>query len=44
MLMVSGILELYNGQKVLYSYINSITGKSCSIRFHRGTICLGYVG
>ena len=39
-----GILEIYNEPCQLYVYISGIVGKSCSIRFQRGTICLGYVG
>ena len=39
-----GILETYNESCQLYVYISGITGKSCAIRFQRGTICLGYVG
>ena len=42
--MVSGILELYYILCALCSYIYVINGKSCSIRFQRDTICLGYVG
>ena len=41
---IFGILETYNESRQLYVYISVITGKSCSIRFQRGTICLGYVG
>ena len=37
-------LETYNESRQLYVYISGIPGKSCSIRFQRGTICLGYVG
>ena len=40
---VFGNLETYNEPCQLYVYISGITGKSCSIRFRRGTICLGYV-
>ena len=36
--------ETYNEPRQLYGYIRGITGKSFSIRFQRGTICLGYVG
>ena len=38
------ILETYKEPRQLYGYIRGITGKSFSIRFQRGTICLGYVG
>ena len=41
---ISGILEVHYALCGLYSYVNGITGKSFSIRFQRGTICLGYVG
>ena len=41
---IFGILETYNESRQLYVYISGITGKSCSIQFKRGTICLGYVG
>ena len=41
---IFGLLEIYNEPCQLYVCISGITGKSCSIRFQRGTICLGYVG
>ena len=39
---IFGILETYNEPRQLYVYISGITGRSCSIRFQRGTICLGF--